>query len=269
MPRSGFRWGVVLVMLGSAGCGDSDGSAGGAAVGGAGGSPATGGGGAGGAAVVAECGAAPFVDVTTTLTDYATGAPVAGAKITTDLCPELVLETDALGHAAGKIAANATFTTSVRADGYIPILTSEERVVADFDGGGQLYGENLLPLLPHWSTSAPTMLAILFADPSAGPTCGSNVGWTFGVVGHPEAVVTYYGGDAVPAPDPALTATGPIGSAEISGLAATAPGEWIELTATKAGCDASFVSYPHTGRHRLEDGVLTVAGAFSPPHPTP
>jgi hypothetical protein len=93
--------------------------------------------------------------------------------------------------------------------------------------------------------------------------------WAAALVDHPEAMVTYYDGTAVPEPDPSLTATGPIGSAEIAGLAATVEGEWIELTAVKTGCDASFVSDPHTGRHRLENGVLTVAGAFVPPTSTP
>ncbi|MFO0547730.1 MAG: hypothetical protein U0271_05030 [Polyangiaceae bacterium] len=268
MKRLPRQWIGALLLAWVPACGDSDPGVGGAGGGGDGGGGATSAGGDGGAGVE-SCGPAPLVNVTTRLTDWSTGLPVVGAKLTTDLCPDVELETDASGQAMGRLSANSPYVVGVQAAGFIPILTSEEVVVADFDGGGQLYSTDLLPLLPHWSDSSPTILALMFTDASAGAGCSDPSGWVFGVASHPEAVVTYYRGGAIPQPDPTLTATGPAGVAEISGLAATAPGEWIELSATKAGCEASFVSYPHTGRHRLVNGVLTVAAAFAPPHPTP
>lgn len=215
-----------------------------------------------GGADLKECGDAPYVEVSTTVVAYPSNAPVAGAVFTADTCPGVEVVTDAAGGAAVRVTGGAPTNVKIEAAGFLPMRVSEESYDADFVGAGLLYPTAVIPLLPHWSDATPTILARVFTKPTASPPCVDLTGYTYAVVGHPEAIITYYSGSDSPTPDPMLTATGPTGAAEIAGLGATAPGAFIELEAVKAGCTVSFASYPHTGRHILEAGVLTAASAI-------
>lgn len=229
----------------------------------------TGAGGAGGGAV-GRCGPGPYGRVSAEVSSYAGGA-IAGARLTVDICPDEEFVTDESGFVELDMTLGAPYNPKVEADGYLPIRTGEQVIVGDFAGGGSMLPEAFVGLLPSWSTTSPTMVAVVAfaADPPPTPDpadpCTSADGVTFSVTGHPEAVVTYYAGTNVPTPDPSLQATGPIGLAEISGIPATAPGELIELVVAKPGCDIDAVSYPHTGRYILEDGVVTLGGGVMPP----
>lgn len=223
----------------------------------------------------ALCGPEPRVHFTGLLTSYVNPMTVvAGAALTVDLCPGVSIVSDRAGMLDGFLSRGVAYNPRVEAPGYLTLRTGEQVLRGDFDASAPLLPSAFRALLPHFSTSAPTLLAAVSVDdaPDAGTPagCASAAGAVFRVVGHPEAVVTYYAGDAVPRADPSLRATTALGLAEISGLAATAAGQYVELQVEKPGCDRiAFRSYPHTGRYRLEDGVVTLAGAFSPPLPEP
>lgn len=226
-----------------------------------------------------RCGPEPHVRVVGGIFSFTTMAPVAGGRLTVDLCPELVAVTDEAGGTEGRIARGVPFNFRVEARGYVTMRTGELLLRDDFEAQDPLFPSLLSALLPHWSEDRPTVLVLVFAGEAAGEpdtgvgdagppsACDTREGAIFGVEGHPEAVVTYYSGtSSAPMADPALTATTELGVAEISGLEATAPGARVTLTVSKPGCDSiTFASYPHTGRYVLENGVLTAAAAFLRP----
>ena len=208
---------------------------------------------------------------------------IRGAVLTADICPAVSAVTDAEGNFTLDVARDTTFNGKVTATGFLPARAGEESLHADYPGANTfMFPTVLASLLPHWSTTSPTIVAIALRgdrppladgglpDGGVADPCDSLDGITYSVVGHPEAVVTYYAGTTAPTPDASLTATGPLGAAEISGLTATAPGAFVMLNATKAGCSTlSFVGYPFTGRFVLENGVLTYAVAYLTPFATP
>lgn len=242
--------------------------------GGGGSAGSEGGGGSGGSTVPADgfCGDGPYVNVTAKLTSFSDNtAVIPGARLTVDLCPEEAWVTDDLGELSGSMTKGVAHNPKLVAEGFLPSRTGQQLLTADFDASTGLVAEGLAFLIPGWSADTPTLMAAVSVKKKMpGDPCGEADGAVFAVVGHPEATITYYAGTQVPSPDPALTATGPLGLAEITGLAATGPGEYVELTVSKPTCaDVSFVSYPFTGKFRLENGVLTLAGAFMPPAAAP
>jgi hypothetical protein len=207
---------------------------------------------------------------------------IAGARVTLDPCPGATAVSDADGRLRGEVSRDVPYDPRVEARSFLTMRSGEQVALGPIDLESFLFPSALSTLLPHWSADAPTVLAIVIgpnaADVDAGGApdagtpgpCTSHRGATFTVVGHPEAVVTYFAGSTTPTADPTLTSTDTIGAAEISGLAATAPGEPITLAVSSPSCPAlSFVSYPHTGRYVLENGVLTLAAAFLEPLPEP
>lgn len=224
------------------------------------------------------CGGEPRVHATGRITSFsAMDTGVVGAHLTADLCPGVDIVTDATGHFEADFAQGMAFNGKITATGFLPERAGEQNLSADIVADAEMFPMVLSALLPHWGADRPTVLAIAvrgdqppLPDGGVGGACDGVDGVTFSVTGHPEAVVTYYSGTTAPTPDASLTATGPNGVAEISGLAATAPGAPITLTASKAGCSTlSFVSYPFTGRFVLENGVLTGALAFMVPFSAP
>jgi hypothetical protein len=212
------------------------------------------------------CGPEPTVLLSGTFTSFiAEGVPVIDAVVTSDSCPGQEYITDENGFVSARVARDIPFYPKIIAQSYAPIRLGEEILVADYDASAELYPESLLDLIPTWSTATPTLLAVVQAQDSAPAACADLTGYTFSIPAHPEAEVLYYSGAPIPMADAAATSTGETGIATFSGLAATAPGEFIELTVEKAGCDPSFISYPLTGRYVLENGVVTAALAYVPP----
>jgi hypothetical protein len=218
------------------------------------------------------CGPGPYVEATGRVVSYATPTVgIEGAALTSDDCPNLKLVSDADGRFAGKVTKGMKYRVRAEADGYLPLRTGEQVLAADFDGGAPLLPGSMASLLPHWSTDAPTLVVAVVVPEivDAGAPCGSRAGISISVKNHPEAVVTYFSGTLLPKADPALTATGPLGLAEVSALSPTTAASQIELEVVAPGCDISFTSYPHTGKFPLENGVLTFAGAYMPPIAAP
>jgi hypothetical protein len=200
-----------------------------------------------------------------TFTDYLNMLPVIDAQVTSDSCPGKVYTTDENGSVSAQVSSNVPFYPKIVAQSYATVRLGEQVLIAYYDASAELYPEALLSIVPTYTMDTPTLLAVVQAQDEATAACADLSGYTFDVVGHPEAVVLYYGGSTIPQDDPSLTSTGEFGLATISGLVATAPGEFVQLTVEKAGCDPSFLSYPQTGNYKLENGVVTVAIAYEPP----
>ena len=221
------------------------------------------------------CGPGPYVHVDGGVASYTTRLPIANAVATLDLCPEQTFVANSLGFWETEMTSGASFDPRIEADGFITMRSGQSIVTADISAGAvPMFPTSWqADVFPHVTESSPAILAIallpLGTQMNPNDPCTIRSGVTFSVVGHPEAVVTYYGGTSTaPLPDPSLTSTSTVASAEISGLSATSEPE-IELAAAKPGCDLSFVSYPHTGKYKLENGVLSIAGAFMPPVAAP
>jgi hypothetical protein len=210
------------------------------------------------------CGPEPTVLLSGTFTSYVSKLPVIDGVVTSDSCPGQQYITDLDGFVSARVAKDIPFYPKIVAQSFAPIRLGEEILIADYDASAELYPESLLSIVPTWSTDTPTILAVIRAQSSASDECKDLSGYTFDIPAHPEAQVMYYSGSPIPMADAAATSTGEAGLATFSGLAATAPGEFIELTVEKAGCEPSFVSYPQTGRYVLENGVVTAALAYVP-----
>ena len=221
-----------------------------------------------------SCGSGPYATINALVTSYTTGMPVEGVSLTLDPspCSGTTWMTDVTGSATVKVTTGVAINPRAEAVGYLTERTGEQIYRGDFDSGAPMLPTLLVGLLPHWSATAPDVLVVVFVDSAdagadAGP-CQTVSGATVSVVGHPEAVVTYYqtGGDGgAPSPDSTLTATTDIGLAEVSGLAG---GATVTLQVASSTCPTvSFTSYPHTGRYTLENGVLTGALARLVPVP--
>lgn len=225
---------------------------------------------------IAACGPGPHVTISGTLRSLAAqDDAVPGARLTIDRCPELAWIADDDGYLELQVTADVELTAQVEAEGYLPQRTTIERYEGDFDVGGYLVPSALAGLMPNWSDATPTMLVVVFLAldelPADAPeACRSQDGIEIAIEDRPEAVVTYFSGTTLPTADPSLTATTEVGLAEVSGLAATAPGESVRLLATKPGCDlVTVASYPHTDRITLVDGVLTGVPVRIPGLPWP
>lgn len=222
------------------------------------------------------CGPGPFVHVHTGAYSYTTHLPLAGAVATADACPGRQFVNDDSGFWDIEMTADLPFDPRIEASGYITSRTGQSVTHSDLElGASNLFfpTDVQASYFPHLSATAPALLAVAFlapgtkADPS--DPCTTRDGVTFAVTGHPEATIVYYGGTSQqPMPDSSLQATTSVGAAEVSGLTATS-GADIQLTATKGTCSISFESYPHTGNYKLENGVLSLAGAFMPPLTAP
>ena len=223
------------------------------------------------------CGPGPYVHVHTGALSYTTHLPLAGAIATaSDACPDRQFVSDDTGFWDIEMTDGLAFDPRIVASGYITSRTGQSTTHSDLElGANNLFFPTTVEAtwFPHLTASTPALLAVAFLAPGTqtnpSDPCSTRDGVTFAVTGHPEATIVYYGGTSQqPTPNPSLTATTSIGAAEVSGVAASNGAE-IELTATKATCPISFQSYPHTGKYTLEDGVLSLAGAFMPPISAP
>ncbi len=209
------------------------------------------------------CGDEPYVDAHLVVTSYVSEAFVEGAALTVNLCPGLTLTSNAEGELDASIAQDVPFQARIAADGHLPMRLGEQRITEAFEADVPLFPTLATAILPDWGEDRPSMMVLIdvHADElEENDPCATAEGWEVTAVDHAEAIVTYYEGDSFPNPNPDQEATGPLGLAAFSGLDATDGDASLSFTATKDGCDdASFDSYPFTGGHSLENGVLTVA----------
>ena len=208
------------------------------------------------------CGTAPYV----TLGILVKGAtidnsnpPLPGAKFTTPLCPGVYTVSDDAGRLAGHLSKGAAFYGRFEAAHYANTLTPELQFDVDVKDYEVVIPPTIFAaLVPDFG---PDKTAILVGTKRNGGSgeCDKLDGITLSVVGHPEANVTYYSTDQVPAPVAGATATTASGRAAIGGLAAGSP---VVLAGTKAGCVVTMKKGEFTGRAPLEAGWLTLIAAY-------
>jgi hypothetical protein len=219
------------------------------------------------------CGEEPYVDVHLVVRSYITEGLVEGATLTVNLCPGLSLTSNAEGELDAAVGRDQAFQARLEATNHLTMRLGEQLLVEPFDAEVPLFPTLATAILPDWGEDRPSLMVLMDNhedELEEGDPCGLSDGWEVVVNDHDEAIVTYYSGESTPNPDPELTATGPLGLAAFEGLADTEGDANIEITATKDGCDdVTFVSYPFTGGHALENGVLTVAVGRVPALPTP
>ncbi|MGH7328582.1 MAG: hypothetical protein ACREJX_09560, partial [Polyangiaceae bacterium] len=122
----------------------------------------------------------------------------------------------------------------------------------------------LTAIVPGYDANKPTMFVEVILDGGhahdGGGNCNDPSGISLTVQDHPEAVVTYYSPDSIPAPVAAAPATTAGGKASIVGVDASASP--VTIVGTKSGCTVSFVKDTSTGRIPLENGYISIAGAY-------
>ncbi|HEY8039926.1 MAG TPA: hypothetical protein VIF15_09045 [Polyangiaceae bacterium] len=220
-------------------------------------------------AIADQCGPSPWVTlgifvVGLTLSDP-DGSPLPGASFTSPLCPGLVQYTDDAGLIQGQVSANVPFYGRLKAQNFISELAPEELFDADSTG----HKIEMLPtilegiLLPTFDASASTAIVIAAQKlvDDAGP-CSAFDGIAFSVPGHPEATVTYFTNDTIPAPIANGTMTSVRGLAAVTGLAAN---QMVTLAGTKIGCTVVFQHDTLTGRVPLETGYVSLMAAYVGP----
>jgi hypothetical protein len=214
----------------------------------------------------AACGPAPWVNVELNVLGITLGdaEPLTGVALTSPLCPGVVHTSDDAGRVVGQVAQNAPFYASLELNAYLKELTPEE--VFDADQGGITF--DMLPVLfnavlrPSLTSTSTAVLVLAIATGDDAGACSQLDGVAFAVDGHPEAQVTYYSPDSFPSAIDGGTATSSRGLATISGLA---PGQFVTVTGTKAGCSVALARGSLTGRARVEAGYLSLMPAYVSP----
>jgi hypothetical protein len=207
------------------------------------------------------CGAEPWVEI-----DLVVGAlsangtsPLAGATFTTPLCPGKSRTSDTMGNIKGKLSKSVPFYGRLQSHAYTDMLTPEQQYDVDTTG----VAVSMLPgiftaLIPGWGTDKSVVFLGAMKNGGTG-ACDAFDGIVFTVPGHPEAVLTYYSTDQIPAPVDGATSTTASGRASIAGLA---PGPPVTVIATKTGCVVETKHGVNTGRAPLEAGFVSIMGAW-------
>lgn len=214
------------------------------------------------------CGAPPYVTLslsveTASANDASTR--IGGATLTSPLCPDASFTSDDDGGIVGLVTQDVAFYGRFNAAGYAPTLSPQELFDASLPTVAIALPPSLLTVIvPNYDKTQPLVLVDTRLDTGTnhdgGANCNDPSGVAISVDGHPEAVVTYYTSDAVPAAISGGTATGEAGLASITGLAAG--GSPISITAVKTGCTLSFVKNGSTGEIPLENAYVSIAAAY-------
>src|SRR5262249_5530093 len=151
------------------------------------------------------------------------------------------------------VSKGVPFYGRFEAKNYASMLTGEQRYDVDTsDVEVKILPGLFTTLIPGFGPDKTAIFVGAFKDGGHG-ACDALDGMRDRVLGHPEAIVTYYTKDAVPVPT-SLDATTESGRAAITGLAV---GEPVTLTGAKPGCEVVFVHGTSTGRAPLEAGFVT------------
>lgn len=194
------------------------------------------------------------------------GSPLPGAKFTSPLCNGFVQTSDDAGIIQGKVSSNRPFYGRLTATGYVSELAPEEVFDADSTGNPIQMIPTLFEgvLLPGFDASASSAIVVAVQKTTSdAAACSALDGVSLGVVGHPEATVTYFSDATIPMAVPGATATTTKGLAAITGLDASA--QYVTLSATKAGCHVETAHGTLTGRVPLENGYVSLMAVYVTP----
>ena len=226
------------------------------------------GGGSDGATSPATCGPPPYINlgvIVQAASNDKNPARVPGAVLTSPLCPDASFVADDQGTIQGLVTQNVPFYGRFNANAFAATLSPEQEFDADVpDLAISLPPSLLTAIVPGYDAAKPTIFVEVIQDGGhdhdGGSNCNDPAGITLSVQDHPEAQITYYSADTIPAPVNGATATTAGGKASIVGLAASASP--VTLVGTKTGCTVSFVKDTSTGRIPLENGYISIAGAY-------
>jgi hypothetical protein len=209
------------------------------------------------------CGAPPWVSlrigVLAASLDNPDGSPLPGATFTSPLCPGYGQVTDDAGMISAQVSKNVPFYARLEATNYIKMLSPEE----SFAGDSTSLTITMLPklygvILPDAGPNGTAIAIAMHRQGADAAACNDYDGVSFAVDGHPEASVTYYSNDTIPAPTDGGVTTAR-GFAVITGLA---PNQMVTVTATKPGCTVAFNRESSTGRIPLESGYVSLVLAY-------
>jgi hypothetical protein len=216
------------------------------------------------------CGAPPYVNVGIVVVGLTLGdpdgSPLQGAQFTSPLCPGIAQYSDDAGNINGVVSQNVPFYGRLQLPSYVPELAPE----LIFDASSTGHKIDMIPtlfesiLLPGFDLSTHTVIVIAVqkTPDDDGGACSAYDGITFTVPGHPEAQITYFSNDTIPAVVPDAGATTARGIAAVTGLA---PGQLVSLAGTKPGCNVTFQYDITTGRTPLETGFVSLMPAYVTP----
>ncbi len=207
------------------------------------------------------CGPAPHVQVELTVMGATTTGetPLNGATFSTPLCPGNTIASAGGGLIRGRLARDVRFYGRIETDGYIKMLTPEQV----FNTDPVKLKITTLPLffsalMPEFGPTKTAAFVQIAKGKGATGACANLDGVRISVPGHPEARLTYYTTDQIPAPIEGATETTASGRAAITELAA---GIMVDLAAEKTGCRVTFVRDFSTGRIPTEAGYIVLTGA--------
>jgi hypothetical protein len=221
-----------------------------------------------GSSNLAMCGAPPYVTLSLSVEAASTGdasTRINGATLTSPLCPDASFTSDADGGIVGLVTQDVAFYGRFNAAGYAPTLSPQELFDASLPTVAIALPPSLLTVIvPNYDNTKPLVLVDARLDTGSnhdgGANCNDVSGVAYSVDGHPEAVITYYTSDSIPAPISGGTMTSEAGLASITGLdVGSSP---ISITGAKTGCTISFVKNGSTGEIPLENAYVSIAAAY-------
>ena len=211
------------------------------------------------------CGPAPWVNIDFTvegLTIVDPGArPTGPVKITSTLCPEVPILTDAEGYVVLKMSVEKPFSFRFDPPGttHLPTRWASRTLHAWSDSPYfTVVDAAAKPQLP-----ASIDKGVLMVDVAGEAGSCGRADVVVTVKDHPEAVVKYHLSSKPYGPSDTLTGTSSLGIAAISGLPA---GATVTVEGTKAGCEVVQAVDP--GTVLLEANTISRAHLFvRTPHP--
>ncbi len=224
--------------------------------------------GSGDAGSLAMCGPPPYINLGLVVQAASTSdnpARVPGAVLTSPLCPDASFTADDNGAIHGLVTEGVPFYGRFNANAFAATLSPEQEFDADVPELAISLPPSLLTaIVPGYDAAKPTIFVEVLLDGGhahdGGANCNDPSGIALSVQDHPEAQITYYSSDSIPAPVSGATATTGGGKASIVGVDASASP--VVIVGTKTGCTVSFVKDTSTGRIPLENGYISIAGAY-------
>ena len=206
-----------------------------------------------------RCGEAPFIHVTGVVREFSglSSDPKPNVRGTISTCADKRFTSATGGLFEAYVAKGAPFFVKFEHVDLLTLLSPELTLDADFSNDFQIPSKSFGSLIPGFGADKTAIIVGITSRAGATGPCGEGDKVALSVTGHPEAVVTYFGGSGIPQPVAGATETTRTGLATITGLA---DGTLLTVTATKAGCTATGKYGSFTGRVKVENGAVAGAG---------
>lgn len=202
------------------------------------------------------CANGPYVTNTVTVREVSTGLPLPGATVKANICG-ISQTTDAAGMAVLRLPTGMESWIRLDAPGEIPTMFPVRTLTYDQAESHVILNDQYRQgYFPDYDANYAEIFIDVAAAGDATPPCNAYDGVTIAVLGHPEAVVTYWMGGFPNMPAVGAIATTAPGVATITGIAA---GVQVLLDLKKTGCTVAL-EYPSSAANPkipLEKGAVT------------